>query len=163
MSEKKSNSGCVIGLLIAAGAGVVGIAVIGILAAIAIPAFLRYIETSKAAEVRPQLMGAAMMVEEHYATHCEFPPLPPAPTGRVEICGGEKYTPDLTGWEPFFFGVPDALYFVYSVERTGENEITIFGQAEFRCGGVPHSHHVRIEGDPNTCETVATLNTDSQP
>lgn len=124
------------------------VAIIGILAATAIPAFMKYIKKSKTAEARTFVKkiydGArAYWMDPSYASAQAFTPTTPqfpsadgalsattvAPVAKAGCCamtgggGTEKCEPDATLWEVnpwvgLHFGVGDPHYYAYGYEST---------------------------------------------
>ncbi len=132
----------------------------GILAAIAVPAFVKYIERSKTAEATQVLTRSAQFVQNHYDSNGELP----EPEGQLRTTerpptGGEKYEPSAAGlsqkdkelWAKL--GWPtggDPLYFQYSyrVRRSDDGgEAVLKARADFDEGGPVHTATQRIEVD----------------
>src|SRR5262245_65332888 len=81
------------------------VGIIGVLAAIAIPTFLRYQLRTRATETLTHLKGIAATEDAYYAEHVTYVSVPipvpsPAPVGtqRVPWPGGTRF--DVIGWAP---------------------------------------------------------------
>jgi type IV pilus assembly protein PilA len=116
------------------------VAIIGILAAVAIPAFMKYIRRSKTVEatmnVRKLFDSSVAYFEAEHADKGgnslakQFPvsagPSPAAQTATAPCCGntGDKCKPAATNftadtWAALNFSVDDPFYFVYQYVSTG--------------------------------------------
>lgn len=138
----KKKMGCGV---IAAIAAAVAIPVFGIMAAIAIPAFTKYMRRSKTAEARVQLAKAFDAMSSYHAEHGRCPGGPSGsagvtpplsvncndgPGGRCEPGGSGPAAYDTTSWEgsevwsALDFAMLDGHYFHYDVEWTQDAEGT---------------------------------------
>jgi Tfp pilus assembly major pilin PilA len=121
----------VIVIIVAVIVAVMAVPCLGILAAISIPAFLRYIKSSKAAEAEMVISQMATKVSMHVAEKCEFPPALP-PHADIEMCaGGAKCLPagPIDGfWSDLDLDQPK--YFVYSATMVGD-QMVLRAQADF--------------------------------
>ncbi len=154
VTEKK-RSGMFWVMIGCGGLLVFGVPVIGILAAIAIPAFLRYIKQSKVAEstsITRMISNAAI---SHYAEHCVFPPSA-APSGDVPQ-GGAKVVTNFSGkgWDELRLVDSEPKYFAYHTENEA-NVYRIFAVTDFTAGDAQHTLQVDLSGDPATCEAVVS-------
>ncbi len=160
MTEKtaaKKRSGMFWVMIGCGGLLVFGVPIIGILAAIAIPAFLRYIKESKEVEstgITRMISNAAI---SHYSEYCVFPPSA-APSGEIPA-GGAKTMTNFSGkgWDELRLVDSEPKYFAYHTENEA-NVFHIFATADFTQGGEQHTLQVDLVGDPKTCE--ATVNGD---
>ena len=159
MNEKKSgNRGAMIAIVVVVG-GLSALACTGILAAIAIPAFLRFENMSKVSEANAMLMQIGSFAEMHFAEHCKFPTFPLVSTSDpTTCCGGKKCIPTANNdvWDA---GVPQLTqpsYFTYESEEQG-NTLEIRATADFNCGGPMHTLTLTIEGDPESCSTSRSV------
>ena len=122
------------------------VAIIGILAAVAIPAFMKYIRRSKTSEATMNIRklfdsSVSYFNEEHAARdgqilNRQFPDtIVPAPDGFPGIvCAGgdsQKYKPkanDFSGatWQALNFSVDDPLYYEYTYTSVGTGTASKF-------------------------------------
>ncbi len=117
-----------------------GVFFIGVGAAIAIPAFLRSIKKSKAAEaeitvaqITSQVAAATMS-----SKGCTFPATPKA-TGEVPT-GGSKLLPTNVdpGWKTLGASFDEPRYFAYDA-RVEDGQFVVRAQADFKAGGPMHT------------------------
>lgn len=131
------------------------VAIIGILAAIAVPTSLHYIRKAKTAEARGLIEkiynGArAYWLEPSYADAQSITPLPPQfpesqpITPMVSCCAqGGKCVPDREAWETptweaLHFAVEEPHYFRYAYDSTGVGEeatFTAYAHGDLDCDG----------------------------
>ena len=131
------------------------VAIIGVLAAVAVPSFMRYIAKAKTAEARGQLekiytSARAYYLDPIYATPQDMNPLPPQfpnsepITPAVTCCatGGrcipDKALWDTPTWDALHFAMVDPHYFRYRFESTGSgNDATFiaYAHADLDCDG----------------------------
>lgn len=113
------------------------VAIIGILAAVAIPAFMKYIRRSKTSEatmnVRKIFDSSVAYFEAEHADKTgtilakQFPaPIGPSPGAAGSCCGkaGDKCAPaptnfDKETWSALNFSVDDPFYYVYEYQSAG--------------------------------------------
>jgi type II secretory pathway pseudopilin PulG len=155
-----------------------GAMMIGGLAAIAIPAFIKYIKRSKASEAPAILNRLERLALEYYMTpgddgSCKFPPTAnPVPAGApccegVGPARGAKWvhppqTWNQEGWQALDFQVTDPSYFAYQmVNKSGEDgvdRLVLRAFSDFDPGGPRHTVEVHIEGqrlDNGVCRATA--------
>jgi type IV pilus assembly protein PilE len=103
------------------------VAVLGILAAIAVPMYRGYISTSKMAEAKANLETIRLLQEQYYADH------------RVYVAGGDTagLIAALPGFEP---GNPTGLFYTYSVTLPGGAQ-TFLATATPAAKGAPNPSH----------------------
>ena len=126
------------------------VAIIGILAAVAIPAFMKYIRRSKTSEALMNLRklfdsSVAYFEAEHYARGIsvndggestaitrQFPD-PVAKTPAVNQCDADdqKFHPvqttwDAPTWQELNFAISDPHYYAYQYDCTGNNTSSLF-------------------------------------
>jgi type IV pilus assembly protein PilA len=125
------------------------VAIIGILAAVAIPAFLRYVKRSKTTEATQNLgamyRGAASYFEAEHATRGvdntvlakQFPATVGLTPAR-DCCqsGGQKCIPAATDWESpswkaLSFSIGDPHYYRYQFDATGTGTTAGFTSGAF--------------------------------
>ncbi len=86
------------------------VAILGVLAAIAVPAYKGYVSSSKRAEAKANLETIRLLEEQYYADHKQY--IEAADTATLMI--------NLPGFQP---GNPDDLYYTYSVAfKGGDNQ-----------------------------------------
>ena len=131
------------------------VAIIGILAAVAIPAFMKYIRRSKTSEATMNLRkifdgSVSYYVREQALRNGtsvprQFPvTVAQTPAGLVNMCPGQssqKFLPDSetwnsASWEGLSFAVDDPFYYVYSYDSTGVGttaEFTARANGDLNC------------------------------
>jgi hypothetical protein len=130
------------------------IVVIGTLAAVAIPAFITYLNKSKAAEAQANLMMIKQLEETYHQKY-----------GKYLICGpvpGKNPTGDPVEWpgDPCFGALgfnPDKVYFSYEVALVGEGAYLIRAATDLDGDGVPMIYVLKqgdIEPQRVTAEDV---------
>ena len=151
MTKKKTQSKLFWGLL---GCGVLmflAIPVIGILAAIAIPAFLRFTKQSKSAEAQMITRQLGTVVQSEYMVDCKFPPALAPSYDPATACNGEKAMNDVSSWPPAFQNAMNGgpTYFSYRGQQVDEDTYQIVGQTDFICGDEMHTVvvDVQVSGD----------------
>lgn len=161
MEPKKNNSSkIIIAIVVFVGVLFVLLACGGVLAAIAVPSFIRYTQQSKTAEAKMITTQMANFAKMAFIETCEFPEALQPTTDPAECCGGEKCVPVGTPPEIWALNTPglwDGTYFSYSA-LPSENGMTIAAEADFRCGEARHRMVVEVIGTKNgsTCDaTVA--------
>ena len=138
------------------------VAIIGILAAVAIPMFLDAMKTSKYSEGKVQLAKLKDTAKISYNTNSSFPtvqvggvatniitPLTPTATccsqdeGGKKKCKGNKATDwatsGTTGWQPLDFNMTEDFYFQYKYDGAGTGNTSTFAAiavADMNCDGV---------------------------
>jgi hypothetical protein len=125
----------------------------GVGAAIAIPAFTRYIKQSKVAEAELTLTMAAnaVVTADGFSGECTFPPAPRA-SSTVPV-GGEKVAPidPDPAWEAFNISLEDPKYWAYDVRvekgDAGIDAYVIRAQADFKAGGPIHTIEQAVRAD----------------
>jgi prepilin-type N-terminal cleavage/methylation domain-containing protein len=134
------------------------VAIIGILAAVAIPAFLDYMKRSKATEAGEQLNAIGKLEKRAYGDNSSFTigtptPLPAAvATGGLVCCGGKSIstlgTPDNkcpadplafkndTVWAAMGFSVGEPASYQYAYTATTATVFTATAQGDVDCDSV---------------------------
>jgi len=112
--EKKTSFG-LIAIVVIAGGSLVCVAFIGILAAIAIPAFVRYTRQAKTSEARSNIRAMALSEASYYEERTSLVtsagPVPPSP-------GPTKQLPAFSsdpGFSALGFAPSDPVYFSYAI------------------------------------------------
>lgn len=142
---------------------------VGIAAAIAVPAFLRFTKESKTSEVSWMLPKIEQQVYQYQETNqtpnnakCALPPST-GPSSAVPVGGKTiKAAPTGEGWEKLdaknIFGDDGTYYFSYEV-ISGEDEVTIVAKADFKEGGEAHTVSVTLRAnvdESGTCYLEST-------
>ena len=101
------------------------VAIIGILAAVAIPAFMKYIKKSKTTEAKEHLKKLADSAKAYYMEGAgNFPETAPTSPALTEPCAdGGKAEPEASfwahsTWKALDFAMDDPHYFVYEFAST---------------------------------------------
>lgn len=126
---------------------------LGIVAAISIPAFLRYIKVSKSAEAEATLSQMATGVEAYAAENCAFPPGLERHADLEDCAGGAKCLP--TGDVPDFWAeagnLTEPKYFVYSAAVEGDT-MRLTAEADFNIAS-PEIHTQELTITLQDCST----------
>ena len=150
------------------------VAIIGILAAVAIPAFMKYIRRSKTAEATMNLRkifdsSVSYFNEEHAGrageiTARQFPEpslLTPASAACTAVPGGssEKISPTAAmfasaTWQALNFSVDDPFYFQYGYDSTGTTGTGVASKFTARAHG-----NLDCDAVYSTFERVGTVDT----
>ena len=135
------------------------VAIIGILAAVAIPAFIKYIRKSKtveATEALDKIKGGARQyyVTDHWDSNGNL--LPKAfPTATIIPSGGPKCDKQLTptatwdtaGWAPLHFALTEPHYYAYTFSApssTGTSAVyTALANGDLDCDGTQSTFELR--------------------
>lgn len=139
VQQPKSNNKPVL-IIVLVVVGLLAVPCIGILAAIAIPAFLRYSKQSKAAEAEMVLARMVTEVETNHLEACAFPPELERHADIAACAGGEKCLSS-GEIEPFWTAIPQLqqpTYFVYSASVEGD-AMVLRAEADFRIGEPYHT------------------------
>jgi len=121
------------------------VAIIGILAAVAIPAFMDYMKKSKKTEASLQLNKIAKNSKVHYSTNSEFVQsagdIAPAASGAQCAQAGNKFTVDYAawqdsaGWQALDFQVDEPNLFAYSYLATNGQTASAQAIGDLDCDG----------------------------
>ncbi len=95
------------------------VAILGILAAVAVPMYRGYVTTAKRAEAKSNLETIRLLQEQYYADHREYV------EGVYEV-GSTTLQTNLPGFQP---GDPANLYYDYAVAFTGGDDQTFVATA----------------------------------
>lgn len=131
------------------GALLVLIPCVGILAALAIPAFVQYLNQAKTAEAHAMVMQASddalVMMDET----CQLPPDLPRTADPADCCGGELCEQDsdaLETWQEAGFSLDlESSYFVYEGERIDDDTYAIRAIADFSCAEPNHTIEAQLQ------------------
>jgi prepilin-type N-terminal cleavage/methylation domain-containing protein len=132
------------------------VAIIGVLAAVAIPAFMRYISKSRASEapgmLRRILDGATTYFYTDHATSAGVTVLPQFPVATtawypVTMPHGAKVYPtasdpvaaDAQTWAQLKFSINEGVYFQYAFQSSGAGSSS---QVDIRAQGYLHDDHL---------------------
>ncbi len=117
-------------VLALAGAGCLVIPCIGIVSAIAIPAYIGYIRRSKAAEATSNLRVMQAGFEQYCATGHRLPPA----AGPVPTTPGQQKQTAAFGGEPGFaalsFAPAEPVYFSYSIVAEGPESVALVAEGD---------------------------------
>jgi type IV pilus assembly protein PilA len=140
--------------------GMVYVAVVGVLAAVAIPAFMKYMKKSKSSEARGMLMKLRAGVEDHLLANGSLPP-PAGPTPPLGACcraGGDEGTcaPDAAAWDnptwrAFHFSIDDPHRYSYEFAADGDRYL-LKAYGDLDCDGT-YSTFTLSSDQPNVVES----------
>lgn len=130
---KKGLSGCVVALIVA----LIAVPIAGFLAAIAIPAFVRYTRRAKAAEADTMLSLLARTEESYYAEHRVYVALPRRPAAPSCTPLQAAPPPDPT-WDALMVELSPPIRGAYEVVVAPDGgRYTARGLMDLDCDGVP--------------------------
>ena len=152
-AKKKSSS--VRWIFIVAGGCALCVPVIGILAAIAIPAFISYVRRSKVAEARAELMQVRALVTER----CAGGGLPERAGPQPPVPGAEKQLGDFRsdpvfaelGYDP---GVP--VYYSYAIEPDAFGGVRLVARGDLDSDGHLSEHAIQCDATC-ACGEITTI------
>lgn len=154
-------------VLIVVGVAVVGCAVTGILAAIAIPAFVGYVRRAKTAEARSNLRSLRVTVETYCGSESVVPggglagrvaanglppaagPVPPTP-GTEKQAAAELFAAD-PGFSAIHFSLPDPLYYSYAIEPDGADAVRLVARGDLDGDGTQSVFQIRCTRTTDGC------------
>lgn len=153
MTEKKGSDKVRLAFILG-GCGCLGVTVIGILAAIAIPSFIGYTRSAKASEARANVESLYVAVQGYYDYERPGPDgalaraLPPSlpRTPAAPGCGEKQTWPmdAAPGWAELGFTIPDPFYYAYEYERDPDGRsFTIRAIGDLDCDGVTSRFEIR--------------------
>jgi type II secretory pathway pseudopilin PulG len=147
---KSKNNKWVLVAIGCLGLSFVGLVVLGILAAIAIPSFMKFTNRAKTAEAQMLVMSIGNAAATHYMNNCAFPPSA-APSSAVPK-GGEQLPPNFAGpgWNELALTDTAPKFFSYSTQSNGEKYI-VTALADFDEGGPKSTVTVELTGDKTAC------------
>jgi type IV pilus assembly protein PilA len=143
------------------------VAIIGILAAVAIPAFIKYIRKAKTVEATESLgkirAGAKQyFTADHFDTDGDIVPKQfpgsagPSPTGSTPCCdpsvgSGTRCEPDTSAWETaawraLHFQMSEPHYYQYAFTGTGTNkasEYDAYAHGDLDCDGETSDYQIK--------------------
>ena len=132
------------------------VAIIGILAAVAIPKFLEYMNKSKASEAEVNLSAIEQAASTHYQEHAEYPQDDSGLTPAVTCCqqAGKKcaaVAADWNGnnaWDKLGFAVDKSFRFQYHYIPDGSAKFTAVAIGDLDCDTVTIEY--KVTGDAST-------------
>jgi len=137
-----------------------GLAVIGILAAIAIPSFIGYQQKAKKSEAALELHNLERRAKAHFHERAEFPkgsvPLTPARSACSEMSASGKIQPSHEDWahpvwQALDFQMDRPHLFQYSYESDGRT-FTAKAVGDLDCDGTTVTYELQgssVEGNPS--------------
>lgn len=140
--KKKSSTGFTI-LLVVLVACPIGVAMVGVLAAIAIPAFVGYVARSKTSEATSNLAEIARRMESYRAEFGRYPSAranPPTPS-----CNLQLFPPD-ESWAQIGFSPFDPVRYSYEAEGDTDRYV-IRARGDLDCDGI-YSLYERTSDSP---------------
>jgi hypothetical protein len=125
----------------------------GVLAAIAIPAFMKYTKKAKNTEARAMLGRMALQARQHLLEHARLPGPSSAMTPPAGSCcaSGDKCSPDPTLWEmePWLslrFSVDDPHHYSYQYELAPDGKSArVRAVGDLDCDGVMSTFEMSID------------------
>jgi type II secretory pathway pseudopilin PulG len=113
---------------------------VGIGAAIAVPAFLNYIERAKQAEAQAVLAQLEVFITLHYVEHGTLPPSAPLTPADPSRCCGDGCAPDPSAWahdswRTLGFELTGTHRYAYEYERHDGDSFTLRALADLGCDG----------------------------
>jgi type II secretory pathway pseudopilin PulG len=132
--------------------------VIGIAAAIAIPAFMDYMKTSKSSEAQLELQKIGKAATVHYTINGAYPIGQASLTPAADCCaqnfgGRRKCAPDPSQfatpvWQALEFEVDEPHYYRYAYESTDGRSFTATAVGDLDCDGTTVTY--TLEGDASS-------------
>lgn len=163
----RSGGGVHARVSLGAGSGATALAVTGVLAAVAVPSFLRYTQRAKISEVdvnlRQLVLASRSYFQEEHAgpdgavTSCRFPdPAPCTPAGSPCDHPGDRYPASAEAWshptwKALGFQIADPHRYQYCVESEGSGadaRFTLVAHGDLDCDGVMSTFQRRLAPDP---------------
>jgi type IV pilus assembly protein PilA len=131
------------------------VAIIGILAAVAIPAFMDYMKKGKRSEAELNLNAIAKSAKAHFVEKATFPVFTQGATPGTACCAAaDKKCPVLAtnwngvaAWDALDFSVDEPHYFQYSYTGT-EDAFTALAVGDLDCDNTTVTY--RMVGDATT-------------
>lgn len=129
---------------------------VGILAAIAIPAFVRFTRASKTAEARANVHAIAIGIE----SYCMADRFPPTSSVLPDAVGPSLTHPDATrqaqdfsapGWVAVGFGPSEPLYYAYSIERPDASSARVVAEGDLDGDGERSRYEITCTAAPGSC------------
>ena len=148
------------------------VAIIGILAAVAIPAFMDYMKKGKSSEAELQLAKIKTNAKAAFNTDSAYPavtaPVTPTQTCCQQDAGGKKKCQVTAGdwatapWQALDFQLDEPFYFQYQYTGTG-TAYTALAVGDLDCDGVNITYTLTgavANGNPTSSLNKPAVNTD---
>lgn len=128
----------------------------GILTALAVPAFVTYLNLAKVAEAEAQVQTISDEVRMHFEEHCEFPPELPATSDLSlctsgELCAQKQNAIDRWTEAGLSVHFEPEMYFSYSTEIDDSKYYVISAEHDFTGSSRNHTVRGQVEADHDTC------------
>ena len=147
MEKKKSSNKVIIIVVVIVLGGFFVLTCAGVLAAVAIPSFVKYTQKSKAAEASMITRQMADYAQATFMETCAFPPALKRTSEPRDCCGGEKCPGSVDGpWADNVQALKDPNYFSYSAVPDSPTSMYIVANADFDCGGPQHTVELMLVG-----------------
>ena len=162
MMKKKQSGFTLIELMIV-------VAIIGILAAVAIPAFMDYMKKSKKTEAALQLNKIGKNNKTYFITNATYVPTAGVATPAGTACGGPNghfATVDwsaLAGWKDLDFQIDEPNLFAYTYTFTNATTSVATAQGDLDCDTVTITYTLNmtaLNGNPAVSLTEPPPNSD---
>ena len=123
------------------------VAIIGILAAVAIPKFLEYMNKSKATEAEVNLNAIEKAASAHYQENAEYPQTDAVATPAASCCGqaGRRCAVDpalwngVAGWDALGFSIDKPFRFQYAYDAQGQQLFEATATGDLDCDATDFS------------------------
>ena len=166
-SSGGGKSKIVIVVIVLIGALFFGLACVGVLAAVAVPSFIKYQRRSQSVEAQINLRTIAdglraYRLSEHYSKEGDkLPASWPVSAGPTpgDVCCGKCLTPDAEwqqpGWEAINFAIPDPHRYSYQMVSKGDT-VHLTARGDLDCDGETSlfSMDLRADGEDVTSTPV---------
>lgn len=136
------------------------VAIIGILAAVAIPAFMDYMKKSKKTEASLQLNKIAKNSKVIYNTTAEFSQATAALTPAAKCCDGAgKKCPSVaanwavSGWQALDFQVDEPHLFQYQYTPSSSTAATALAVGDLDCDGTNITYTLTLNAPGGNAQT----------
>ena len=138
------------------------VAIIGILAAVAIPAFMDYMKKSKKTEASLQLNKIAKNSKVMYNTTSSFSTASEALTPGTDCCSGtNKHCPysaadwAVSGWQALDFQLDEPHLFQYQYDG-GSTAATAYAVGDLDCDGTSITYTLNLTADQGNAGATIT-------
>jgi len=113
--------------------------ILGILAAVAIPSFIKYMRRAKAAEAHTNIAALVSGLEVRFGERLSLPPsIPATPAGPAVGCAPRTWPPDApAGWAELSFAPVGALRYAYSIDTAPDGRSAwVRAVGDLDCDGI---------------------------